>query len=191
MDETERAIIKASVEVALAPIAQVVSDVLGLAGGDWVSEKHKQNREQLKTRFKERLAKRKVEAPDTSPSIAMPIVIAAQQESREELLDLWAALLAAACDPRRARRYRSKFFDIVRGLDPIDAYVLSSNLHDNAQLAPHQVAASTKLTKDIVEASLNHLVDLDVCLLFSPGDFRLTALGREFRRVVMSDDAPE
>src|SRR5664279_4274529 len=37
-----------------------------------------------------------VTEPDAPPSLAIPIMIAAADESREELQDLWAELLAAA-----------------------------------------------------------------------------------------------
>lgn len=57
-------------------------------------------------------------------SVSIPLLEAARDESREELQVLWAALLAAACDPARSHRYRRQFVDVVKQLEPLDAVVL-------------------------------------------------------------------
>jgi len=59
-----------------------------------------------------------------SPSLAIPLLRAAYDESRPELQDLWAQLIAAAMDPQRANRVRRSFIDTVQRLDPLDALVL-------------------------------------------------------------------
>jgi hypothetical protein len=55
-----------------------------------------------------------------SPSVMIPLIVAAADEERGELTDLWAKLLAnAAID--KGRKVRREFFDVVKQLEPIDA----------------------------------------------------------------------
>jgi hypothetical protein len=49
---------------------------------------------------------------------------AAQDENRDELIDLWAALLATALDPKTQSQYRREFSDSAKQLEPLDATVL-------------------------------------------------------------------
>jgi hypothetical protein len=49
--------------------------------------------------------------------IALPLLEAAAEESREELQDLWARLLAAAMDPGRSGQVRRVFIEIVKQMD--------------------------------------------------------------------------
>jgi len=51
-----------------------------------------------------------------SPSIAIPLFAAAQDESRDELRELFARLLAAAMDPKRKDLTRGSFTAIVKQL---------------------------------------------------------------------------
>jgi hypothetical protein len=67
---------------------------------------------------------RDVTPEPVSPSLAIPLLRAAYDESRPELQELWAQLIAAAMDPRRANRVRRSFVDTVQRLDPLDALVL-------------------------------------------------------------------
>lgn len=50
-------------------------------------------------------------------------LIGAQEESREELAELWARLLANAMDPNM-NSVRQSFIDAVKRMDPLDAVVL-------------------------------------------------------------------
>jgi hypothetical protein len=59
-----------------------------------------------------------------SPSVAIPLLRAAYDESRPELQELWAQLIAAAMDPQRCNRVRRSFIDTVQRFDPLDALVL-------------------------------------------------------------------
>jgi len=59
-----------------------------------------------------------------SPSIAIPLLKAAYDESRPELQKLWAGLIAAAMDPTRSDRVRLSFINAVRQFDPLDALLL-------------------------------------------------------------------
>jgi len=58
------------------------------------------------------------------PSLAIPLLRAAYDESRPELQELWARLIAAAMDPARAASVRQSFLAAVKQLEPLDARVL-------------------------------------------------------------------
>ncbi len=71
-------------------------------------------------------ARRVQETQPVSPSVAIPLIRAAYDESREELQDLWAALIAAAMDPARAQQVRLSFIETLRQFGPLDAFVLKT-----------------------------------------------------------------
>jgi hypothetical protein len=54
------------------------------------------------------------EAQPVSPSVAIPLLRAAYDESRPELQDVWARLIAAAMDPKRSDGMRLSFIDAVK-----------------------------------------------------------------------------
>lgn len=71
------------------------------------------------------LAERGVrESQPVTPAVAIPLLRAAYNESRTDLQDLWARLLAAAMDPSRAASVRQSFIAAIRRLDPLDVRVL-------------------------------------------------------------------
>src|SRR5258708_7086372 len=56
-----------------------------------------------------KLRSRNVSPQPVSPSLAIPLIRAAYDESRPELQELWAQLIAAAMDPARSSRVRRSF----------------------------------------------------------------------------------
>lgn len=70
------------------------------------------------------LARRGVDPQPVAPAIAIPLLRAAYDESRAELQELWAGLIAAAMDPARAGAVRQSFITAIRQLDPLDARLL-------------------------------------------------------------------
>ena len=70
------------------------------------------------------LRDRNVTPQPVSPSLAIPLIRAAYDESRPELQELWAQLIAAAMDPARSSRVRRSFIDTIQRLDPLDALML-------------------------------------------------------------------
>ena len=71
-----------------------------------------------------RLADRHVQDPiPASLSVALPILQGAADEDRDELVDLWARLLANAMDPN-LNSVRQSIIDAVKKMDPVDAVVL-------------------------------------------------------------------
>lgn len=121
-----------------------------------------------------------------SLSIGLPILKAAADESREELQDLWARLLAAAADPGRSRAFRLAFIEIVKKMDPLDAiFLLAAAESESKSLTGGQLTAianRTGATPDQVDISAASLKTLGV--LSPPHTFVLSALGREFVRAI-------
>jgi hypothetical protein len=124
-----------------------------------------------------------------SPSLAIPLLRAAYDESRPELQELWAQLIAAAMDPQRANRVRRSFIDTVQRLDPLDALVLKE-LGVGAA-GPRSVSnpldfltQQLKVSADEIEVSTINLHDLRCVNTAGSADpsFQLTAYGRELVR---------
>ena len=89
-------------------LGSVPEDLAGYLGGDWLRARRVENIAKLLSSTKEKLEARGVK--DTKPAcltLALPILRGAADESREELRDLWARLLAAAMDPSRKRIFAS------------------------------------------------------------------------------------
>jgi hypothetical protein len=99
-------------------------DLVGYFGGDRLRVRRAENMARMMYEARERLAARGVE--ETKPatlSIALPILQGAADEDRDELVDLWARLLANAMDPT-LNSVRQLFIDAVKRMDPLDAVVL-------------------------------------------------------------------
>lgn len=121
-------------------IQDVPQDLIGVLGGDWLHQTRQRNLAALEANTAahlERVAANKRTEP--SPSVLVPLLTAAANESREELREIWAALLANAMT-NKGRRVRVEFFNVVRQLEPLDALLL--RLVANSQLwrqHPHAV----------------------------------------------------
>lgn len=185
MDENE--LIKTGMEVALRPVTDIAENALGLLGGDWLSEKRARNREKLKARTREINAKRGVSPDDDpSPSVVIPLLSAAQDESREEVLEFWAQLLASAMDPDRQASYRREFVGIVKELEPADAIILPM-INTTTHLKPTRrefIERTLQMHPDVIELSIKNLVRLGLAHINELGDRAVfpitTALGRQF-----------
>jgi len=106
-------------------LGTIPEDLIGLAGGDWVHEQRRRNKAHVVGKAQGRLEgvePQRISEP--SVSVVVPLLQAAANEGREELQDLWAALLANAMLDG-GRRTRRKFFEVVRQMDVGDALVLT------------------------------------------------------------------
>jgi hypothetical protein len=145
-------------------VGKIASATLGLIGGDWVQEQRERNlaKMQAKTaRILDGIAQDRLNAP--SPSVVKPLLEAAADESREELQDLWAALLASAMVDG-GRRVRRDYFDVVRQMEPADAQLLVIIGGLDPAITPDQRAeamngevAKRGLSKTDVEISIGKL----------------------------------
>lgn len=162
-------------------------DVVGLLGGDYLKVKRAENLYRMFEKAKKRLEDNHVQEPDASPSLAIPIMLAAADESRDELQDIWAALLAAAADPARNRGFRLKFIEIAKKLDPIDAAVLNQLRAMGGRVEAgnrSSLAASIHVTVDEVHVSIANLVELGLMEDANMMVAGTSPLGREFLRAI-------
>ena len=105
-------------------VGSIPSDLLGIAGGDWLHEQRRRNlgRMRAKTeRILESIDRSRITEP--SASIVVPLLQAAADEKREALQDLWAALLANSMVDG-GEKVRRAFFAVVGRMEPLDARLL-------------------------------------------------------------------
>lgn len=177
-------------------IGEPLRDIAGLAGADALRAKRIENLVRLREKTMATLSARGVEEPQSIPlTLAVPLLNAAADESRDELLEVWSKIVAAAADPARAGNVRLGFVEVVKKFDPLDALVLQQ-LGNPGELQPSArdvLASRFQVSADAVELSLFHLVELGCARdpASPPGhlptalqDVALTVLGRELLRVV-------
>jgi hypothetical protein len=121
-----------------------------------------------------------------SPSLAIPLLRAAYDESRPELQELWAQLIAAAMDPHRANRVRRSFIDTVQRLDPLDARILKELATSGPRVTstPRNFLAQ-RLSVSIDEIEISAL-NLDNLRCVIGDNLVLAAYGRELVRACVS-----
>jgi hypothetical protein len=139
---------------------------------------------------------------ELSPNMAVALIAGAQEEGREELMELWARLLANAMDPS-LNTVRHSFIATVKNMDPVDAVVLryihekniASVLRgqqegENQSTGVRNIATVIGRRSDEVEVSLRHLQDL---LLFDYANntWVVNAISREFLRACYPAVKPE
>jgi hypothetical protein len=167
----------------------VPEDLVGMLGGDWLRVRRAENIARIIEKSKERPRARKVESTEpASLSVALPLLTAAADESRDELQDIWARLLDAAADPARARFFRAAFIHAAGQLDPMDAAVLEAVQRDAGGTlnsgSRNALADAMKVRPNQINISGENLSHQN--LLTSPGQEikTVTAFGREFLRAV-------
>ncbi|WP_293676545.1 Abi-alpha family protein [uncultured Phenylobacterium sp.] len=146
-------------------LGSLPEDLVGLLGADWIRARRVENMINLGRAAKERLDARGVDPEPVSLSVAIPLLEHAADESREELLDLWARLLAAAMDPARSKRVRQTFLDTLKSLDPVDALVLLrvpdlKRGQDSSENAYIIAANLLGISREEADISLHRLADL-------------------------------
>lgn len=135
-------------------------DAVGLLGGDWVSHVRQRNAHRLQLRTDEILATRNAEIEPVSLSVARPLLEAAQDESRDELVELWARLLANAMDKKRPQ-IRKSFIEALKRFDPLDALVMEKSVSaGGAWVRTDHWERELNVTEDELAISLKHLTDI-------------------------------
>jgi len=180
---------------ALRDVGSFLTEVVGTApahlvgyylGSDWLRVRRAENLARMIEEAKERLDKWKSARERPSMSVALPLLIAAADESRDELREIWARLLAAAVDSVRAKSFRIQFIDTASKLDPIDAIILDAAQSVNGPVTggtTDEWAKRFKIRKDEIEISLQNLSRLQL-LSSIGGHYIVTPLGREFLRAI-------
>jgi hypothetical protein len=105
------------------------------------------------------------------PNIAVALLEAAQDESRDELKEIWASLLANAMDPNRTSRVRLEFIGTLKQLNPLDALVLRE-LAATPNMSPNSrefLSGRLNVNRDEIVVSSQHLVKLG-CIEVSTTD---------------------
>jgi hypothetical protein len=93
---------------------EVPANLVGVLGGAWLHETHIRIRDALRRRTEQILRERdRQEVIEISPNIAVALIAGAQEEGSEELMELWARLLANAMDPNLNNMRRS-FMEAVK-----------------------------------------------------------------------------
>ena len=148
----------------------VPEDASGFLGGDWLRHVRIRNLRKLAQRTDEIIRERKIEnaTEAVSPSVATPLLRAAQNESREELQELWARFLANGMDPKRSKSVRVSIIKTVEQFDPLDALLLEF-LHtlfplvdrDQWPTAIPRWMKNNGLSASEYEATVHHLLRLD------------------------------
>lgn len=162
-------------------------DLIGLLAADWLHHKRVRRWAELTAKTEELLRNSGFERPfaemfeDVTPSLAVPLIEAALDETREGLKELWAKLLASAMHPQRQGWVRQSFISILKQMDPNDAFVLQE-FNRNWQMNPNS------LFGDEERVSIENLMGLR-CLSLSPasgvqGNPYLTSTGRLFLRAL-------
>jgi hypothetical protein len=169
-------------------LGTVPEDLVGYFGGDLLKVRRAENCVRIVQEARERLEARGVKAEPPSISILLPILVASADESRDELVDMWARLLAATADPDRAKSFRIAYIDAVKKMDPLDAAVLRSASADHAGRVTGEtqikMAERLRVSRDEVEVSIRNLEDLNLIQVVNPVTSAVSAFGREFLRAV-------
>jgi hypothetical protein len=174
----------------------VPADLVGVLGGAWLHERQRRLRDALRRRTEQILRERDVqEAIELSPNVAAALIAGAQEEGREELMELWARLLANTMDPS-LNNVRHSFISAVREMDPPDARVLQHIYSEKVGRIRHGGGGDIKDTsmeiisrhlgyrQDDVVVSVEHLEALRF-LTTAPNDRNIwfpSAKLREFMR---------
>lgn len=125
-----------------------------------------------------------------SPSLAIPLLTAAYDESRAELQELWSGLMAAAMDPARSGRVRLSFIDALKKFDPLDALVLRERDRIPGELKPSAVeclAQRMDIAQSEIDLSVGNLENLK-CAFRAPAvrlQFFLTPYGNALLRACL------
>jgi hypothetical protein len=168
-------------------LGSVPEDLVGYLGGDWLRVRRAKNIAEMMQRAKERLEARGVaETTPASLTVALPVLRGAADESRPEIQDLWARLLAAAMDPSGANRVRQRFSEAIEKMDPPDALVLASlparsgGVTGTDRNTVAQELGISGISRDELAVSLKNLIRLELLSEMGGMGVATTPLGRDF-----------
>lgn len=169
-------------------LGDLPKDLVNLLIGDRVKVWRAERLAKLWDNAKKRLHDAGVEEPvPPNLKLALPILMAAADENREELQDLWARLLAATMDPGKSRHVRLEFADALCKLDPLDAKVMEyfrvngGHIENNAR---SKMASALGMSIDEVLVSMRNLTNVGFAGDYNTMTSGLMPFGREFLRSV-------
>jgi Abortive infection alpha len=163
--------------------APAIGEMYGFLIGDTIQHARAKRLESMAEKAK-RLADRGVtEKAETPERLGIPLLEAAQTESREEMIDLWARLLANAMDPNRIGDVRSEYIEIIKKFEPLDVrimdYIASKNPATD-RTSKHQIFELIGCRESAAVVSVNNLEAIGCVRLVGGNHFlALSELGRE------------
>jgi Abortive infection alpha len=169
---------------AAGVVERLPHNLVGIIG-DWVYHKRIRRWAELQAETKRILDERGVKEPyeDPSPSIALPLIEAAIDETRENLKEIWAKLLAAAFDPSRG--VRLSFIVTLKQFEALDALVLKALYDHPGQMSPNSrdfLANSLARSSAEIVISSQDLIRLR-CVEGGLDNFHISTYGHELMRV--------
>lgn len=168
-------------------VGDLPKDLLGLLG-DKVKVLRAERLAKLWANAKKRLEDEGITQPDPpNLKLALPILIAAADENREELQDLWARLLAATMNPHKSRHFRQEFSSALQRFDPLDAKVMlyfSENGGALANSAKAKMVEALGISIDELLVSQRNLTNIGFVADYNGINTGLMPFGREFLRTV-------
>jgi hypothetical protein len=143
-----------------ASVSRPIANIYDLLIGDHIDAARERNLDAIARKTKKILADRNLETTAPIPEqIAIPHLEFARGETRDEMQDLWARLLANAMDPARQDAVRPEFVTALEKIHPIDAVVLEHMAEsgtENFRLATH-VAEPLGIRASSAQVSLANL----------------------------------
>jgi Abortive infection alpha len=166
--------------------------LIGYLGGDWLRLRRAKNIAEMLNRTRKQLEDWGVKDPEpASLTLALPILRGAADESRGELQELWARLMAAALDPSRSGRVRQEFAEVISKMDQVDVLVLEflnnktvMNKSYDGGVQFGEYAIKLEVSKDEFETSVWNLGRLALFENINRNTSGLSAFARELLRVV-------
>jgi hypothetical protein len=166
-------------------MSPAIADAYGWLIGNRITAGRERNLDALMRKTKKIFEQRDLKDRKPIPEqIGIPLLEEAQRETREEIQDLYAALLANAMDERFADDVRPEFIQIVKNLQPIDALVLSYardkyNSKGQKVFAPNHVYDALKNYRTTgIDVSIENLMQLK-CLNSHSQGLYLSPFGAE------------
>lgn len=164
-----------------------IADVVGITIADPLRFVRTLSLDWYARRVDEILAKRESKKPKgVPPRLALEILDAAQDETRDEIRELWARLIANAMDENTRGLVRIEFVTILKQLNPLDAIVLQRLSTVGNFVNPNGFAQGQHL--DPNDAAMSFLYLLDLKCLQQAGDgsynFKLSPRGIALLRSV-------
>jgi hypothetical protein len=142
-------------------MGRMPENLFGYLGGDWLAGQRLLNLIAIEEKVQKRLEGRGVkDSEPVSLVLAKPIIQDAADESRAELQDLWARLIANAMDPKTAEKVRKEFINAIKEFHPIDAAILEKIYIATGELKPNAqqfLSATFGISTDAVIVSFLNL----------------------------------
>lgn len=147
-----------------------IADAVGITIGDPLRFVRTLSIDWYSRRVDEILEKRnKKKLSAVPPRLAIEILDAAQDETRGELRELWARLIANAMDESTRKTVRIEFAGILKQLNPLDALVLQRIATVVGFIRPQSFAQAQHFDTNDTATSLLYLFDLK-CVEQAPTD---------------------